>query len=154
MTSELLEKAILHYAPSFIACDNAPNTWKDLKAWHASAKPGEPMPVYNGASERTIYSCDQVNFAFRAWHDSLHLLFDKSFSCDDELCIAAKHRDLVTAFGIMRGYPGKEITEAADLIYADVAGQVLYYAKYGEYVTDQALFVREYLQGQWFNLEG
>ena len=36
--------------------------------------------IWPGASERTIYGAPEVNWAFRAWHDSVHLARECDFS--------------------------------------------------------------------------
>lgn len=132
-----LERFILQAAGAHVAVPDAPNTWKALKAWDLAheASP-EPMPVFNGGCENTIYSKPEVNHAFRAWHDSVHLAENYDFSRGDEirvgLCMMqqARRDTLLTQADI-------------DAIVYDVIGQTEYYWHNGRkrFISNQALFV-------------
>jgi len=133
LASATLEKTILDNAPPHYAADNAPNTWKELKAWR-EAHQGAPMPVYSGGCDNTIYSSKAVNHAFRAWHDQLHLDHGLSFTPDNEARVALLHME--------------ECANVADalLIFADVYGQVLYYEKHKKYVPNQRQFINDFIK--------
>ena len=131
--SESLNRQILALAPRHVAVPDAPNTWRELQ--RAAYDSAGRLRVFNGASSATIYASPSVNFAFRAWHDSLHLAHGLDFSRESELKIAQFHADQI------QGEYDKR------LIYADVAAQVEYYFKHGRYVPEhlQRAIVLEYL---------
>ena len=138
-----LNAAILHIAgklfrTGYDVSADAPSTFKALKA-HLDA--GKRMVVYNGGSDRTIYDDDEVNFAFRAWHDWCHWRYGLSFSPAGEMatCIA-QISHLKELFG------QSQTTERwADILWAEVAGQSQYYARHKAFVQDQRGFVEAYL---------
>jgi len=123
-----LNQAIIDIAPRYNVSDNAPNTWEDLQADY---KKHGIITVFAGACERSIYNNVDVNHAFRAWHDKIHLEHGLSFSYEDELEVARIHCAALPKY--------------ADVLWADVAGQVWYYYKYGKYVKDQAAFVNAFI---------
>ena len=76
------EKLIERLAPAgFKVSSLAPDTWTKTQASFATAG---IVTVWNGASESTLYSKPAVNFAFRAWHDSIHLKHGNDFSLRGE----------------------------------------------------------------------
>ena len=152
--NQLLENCIQDNAPGFYPTLQAPNSYTDLKEWaEQNDYHALPMPVFSGGSEDTIYSTPDINYAFRAWHDSIHLEQELDFTTNNELAVASIHYREVLKYGLENGYPLGECVTAARLIYADVAGQVMYYDKYGDFVKDQEQFVNEFLDGLWFDLE-
>jgi hypothetical protein len=95
------------------------------------------MPVYDGGSDKTIYSHARYNYAFRAWHDKVHLELDAGFGKLDEIRVCNEQVRQARARFVMLALSEEDIRA----VIADVAGQVLYYYKHGEFVKDQALFV-------------
>lgn len=133
--SHTLEQTILRNAPRHYATPDAPNTWKELQDWWESkGKYGEPMPVFDGGCDQTIYSQPYINHAFRAWHDMIHLKNGLSFQPEDE----AK-----TAFIHMAACDN--VADALT-IFADVYGQVLFYQKTGQFVENQSQFVGQFIK--------
>lgn len=133
-----LESFILNQAPAHFPTKEAPNNWDELKRQWARCGPRDRVPVYDGGCDRTIYSHPRYNYAFRAWHDKIHIDLDLSFSKMDELRVCNEHlrqmRDHMAMFNLN--------DEDSAAIQYDVAGQVLYYYKYKSYVYDQAAFVQ------------
>lgn len=131
--SRALESFVLASAPAHYATPNAPSTLADLQAWKAQAQPGEPIPVFDGGCDRTIFSSPAVNHAFRAWHDSLHLEHGFGFDKPGEYGIAGLHAELAAAAGL-------DAFDQRALLF-EVFGQFNYAEVFGEFPTDQALFV-------------
>ena len=76
------EKLILSAAPQgFKIASEAPDTWAKVQA--SFARDGKIM-VWSGESSNTVYSAPRVNWAFRAWHDSIHLAYGLDFSLQGE----------------------------------------------------------------------
>ena len=123
--SESLNRQILKLAPRFTVSNEAPNSYSGLIR---GAMKGIFL-VYDGASSNTIYVDPHVNHAFRAWHDSLHLEHDLTFSLADELQMAELHRNAI------------EGSFEKALIYADVAEQVRFWYTNRKYVDNQRAFV-------------
>ena len=122
--SESLNAQILALAPAHVAVPDAPNTWRELQ--RAAYDDLGRLRVYDGASAGTIYGSDRVNFAFRAWHDALHLAHGLNFSRESELKIAQLHADQIHGDFERR------------LIFADVAAQVEYYFEHGQFVPEHS----------------
>lgn len=128
-----VERAVIALAPDHVPCSNAPDTWETLKAWKLSAPRQAPIPVWNGASEQTIYSTPGGNYAFRAWHDSLHLLTWRDFGPTSEIALGNLHRATLRRMGCS--------PQACAAIWVDTAGQTMYESHYSEFPVDQRAFV-------------
>ena len=74
-------------APPHYATADAPSTWTALRNWYAVARAFPPVnfPVFDGGCDSTIYPDAETNYAFRAWHDSIHLANGYSFNREDEI---------------------------------------------------------------------
>ena len=148
-----LEALILKSAPPHIAVEHAPETLAELNSWAdgqraptmlldgrygsltvSQANPLESrLPVWNGASDRTIYSSPEVNFAFRAWHDWLHLQLQADVDYRDEYMVARAHRQAALAARL-------PLREELALWY-DTNGQNVYHKHHGKFIEDQRGFV-------------
>lgn len=116
----LKQASKLNYSVSAIA----PNSERDLF--------NNPLVIWNGASDNTIWNDPKVNWAFRALHDALHKVTRLNFTVDCEIELgriqASQYQGLL-----------------ADLIYCEVAGQASYYKANGVFVSDQIGFTKERL---------
>lgn len=129
--SQALESFILASAPPHYATPDAPDTLDKLRA---AAALGGPLPVFDGGCDETIYSRPEVNHAFRAWHDSLHLLHGAAFDLEGERALALEHDRLAEVAGL-----GLEDRQA---LWCDLWGQAVYAANHdGAFPEDQAAFV-------------
>lgn len=135
LISHWMIKAFKTFYPNceFVAVSDAPNTWKELKAF----KGCRVLPVYNGNCNNTIYQHERDNHIFRAWHDSIHLEYGLSFKPENELKVARIHCNQLRAI--------KAPQHVIDAIWYDVAGQIEYYCNFGEFVTNQKDFVQNCL---------
>lgn len=108
-----LNQAILLLAPVFNVSDRAPSTFADIM------RQGDPLTVWSGASDGTIYADPAVNWAFRAWHDATHIAgrYDFTLAGETATCEAQ--------------------------IRAEIVGQAQYAAAHGHFPVDQAAFVQE-----------
>ena len=131
-------------APPHYATADAPSTWLALQQWYRCARTYECgnettcFPVFNGGCDSTIYPDDATNHAFRAWHDSLHLLNDYSFSREHEIKVGLIHMQQARAAGLSQ--------RDQDTLVADTIGQIEYYYERGEYVDNQSAFVADVLE--------
>lgn len=110
--------------------DDAPETYAELRA--RFERYGY-IPISGASSQTSIYGSPSTNVLFRVWHDYLHIVYRQDFSVAGEMEIARRHVD--------------ELSHPRDkaLIWADTAGQVEYYRRFGEFPTDQRAFVLDYL---------
>lgn len=92
---------------------------------------GTRIPVWSGASNRTIWSSPESNWTFRAWHDSHHILLGAEFDRAGELRVA-RH-----ACALIHGKPERAI------LWAELQGQQDYFARYSAYPENQRAFVRD-----------
>jgi len=140
--SSRLEAFIRDAAPPHIAVADAPNTYKALLLHRGTLWMGQPLPVYNGGCDRTIYSSPNVNYAFRAWHDGIHIAHELDFSpAGEQQVLAVSHAHMAQhakRYGL--------VAEDFAAITADILGQVMYYQKHGKYVDDQQAFVTRCLE--------
>lgn len=120
-------------APKHYPTSDAPSTLESLlAAWDEQSDRG--LPVWDGASDATIYEDDATNFAFRAWHDMLHVAHQAPFNGKGEREVALKQCRMARNAGMK----DRDI----DALFFDVWGQFVYSELHdGEFPEDQALFV-------------
>lgn len=137
--------AVLHMASRYHPCgfdvsDDAPDTYEELKA---EATERGRITVWSGASDKTVFDDKEVNYAFRAWHDAIHLSRGEDFSFAGEYaCYVAHARDLIEVFG-----DNERTRRWNDILFADIVGQALYREEHGNFPEDQRTFVEEFLRG-------
>lgn len=133
--SPSLEAFILASAPAHYATPDAPSTFEALRAAaDACEASGSPLPVWDGGCDRTIYSRPEVNHAFRAWHDKLHLQHGAAFDATGEMALACAHVEAARRAGLSE--------RDCFALFADVWGQFVYAFHHGgDFPNDQAAFV-------------
>lgn len=121
----------------FDVSDNAPDSHKALMAHYRLTG---RVQVWSGASERTVFACKETNYAFRAWHDSKHILFDLPFTMDGEAKVMRLQQEDIRAI-----YDGNRADLYCAILEAEVIGQGEYNETHGGYPVNQAAFVAAYL---------
>ena len=92
--------------------------------------------VWSGASDNTVYTNPEGNYAFRFIHDIFHAVFKLDWSYASEMAVAQRHiAEVSNAFGAS--------SIEAQLIAADTLWQVKHYANTGKFVENQLEFARE-----------
>jgi hypothetical protein len=131
MLSPELNHKILKLAPKHTVKDIAPDSFESLKAASTAG-----LVVYSGGSENTIYGDPRVNWAFRAWHDELHLKLNAPFTLEGETLVGLEQARLIGG-------------DTLGLVMAsEVVGQVEYFQKHGSFPVDQVAFLDNYLKGK------
>lgn len=115
---------------SYYTTDNAPETFKELKD---QAK-NMVIPIADYGSNTSIYGSTATNTLFRFWHDVLHLENNLGFNLKDETTVADLHLEAGKAFNLS--------PLALLILEADTKGQVQYYFKHKEFVSNQEAFVQ------------
>lgn len=110
--------------------EHAPNTYENL----AALCPGRHMVVYSGGSDKTIWSSPEVNYAFRAWHDYIHVQFKLPFTLEGETAAARIQSRSLSGL-------------AKRLIEIEVIDQAKHFLATGEFVADQRAFTIKKLRG-------
>lgn len=126
---------------SYIETEQAPNSFEDLQeAYKLSAMTHCPLPIFLGASESTIYTSREGNWAFRFWHDVTHVSNGLGFSLAEEVeCSSIQAEQVAKYFG----------TDSPEyrLFIADTIGQSVYAALHGgEFPKDQLSYVKTILR--------
>ena len=98
--------------------------------------------VWNGASHATIFGDCEVNFAFRAWHDSKHVLGQFPFTREGEISAMIAQRKDICAL-----YDGAQADYFSSILEAEIYGQFIYSEQRGGFPIDQIGFARAYLKG-------
>lgn len=128
MISAALNHKILGLAPSHEAADSAPGNFGDLMQ-HGPKR----LVVWAGGSEATIYGDRAVNWAFRAWHDSIHRALKAPFTVEGERLVAIEQARVIGGtFG--------------EIIVAEVTEQAAYFERCGYFPHDQVSFMHQVLK--------
>ncbi len=142
--SAALCEFVRRQAPPHYASSDAPSTWLALQLWHNSTasarRAGEtpPIPVYDGGSDNTIYPDAETNYAFRAWHDSIHLANYLGFDYASEVRVGLIHMQQARRAGLSQ--------TDQDMLIADTIGQITYYQAHKVYVNLQDQFVYDVMR--------
>lgn len=136
----VLPEAIRRLGIEYKTSLDAPNTYKALKLHRENS--GHFL-IYSGDCSNTIYSSADYNIMFRAWHDFVHYHYGFTFKAYDEVRTALVQIDF--ARSILETYCLSErLIECVVLVLqADIIGQVQYYTKTGQFVSNQRQFVTE-----------
>lgn len=135
----ILSLAKSHWPQGWDVGPNAPDNFSHLKAEYAARG---RITVFNGVCDNTIYGSPEVNYAFRAWHDALHIAHNLGFDTDSEIKVS--------------NHQVQQVRQAQDIswvethcfsrwVAADVAGQALYYRRHKRFVQNQRAFVEAYM---------
>lgn len=126
---------------SYIDTEQAPNSFEDLQeAYKHSALTHDPLPVFSGASDNTIYTSKEGNWAFRFWHDITHVANGLAFTLAEEVECSSIQAEQVSK------YFGTDSLEYR-LFVADTIGQSVYAALHGgEFPKDQLSYVKTILR--------
>lgn len=127
-----LDAFILRVAPLHVAGPN--DTLANLFPWACTHVLGrDPLPVWDGASDRTPYGSPAVNHAARAWHDATHIQLGLGFTFAEEIRVVAEQIRIARVSGLG--------PMALAIIEADGAGQQRYLQRFGHFPADQRAFV-------------
>ena len=132
-----LSNYVLRTAPRHHTAADAPNTWQALLDWHRATcnDTMRSLPVYDGASERTVYVTPAANHAFRAWHDATHIRLNADFTYAGEKLTAERQTSEAKEHGI---------SELAQLmLWYDTYGQVELFQQRGGFAANQLAFVSD-----------
>lgn len=124
-----LNSKILRLAPAHHVVDVSPEYLDLLKLGR-----GVSIPIWSGGSELTIYGDRVVNWAFRAWHDSVHIALQADFSLEGETRVAMEQAR------ILGGAHGR-------IMLAEVVDQLRYFEAHGRFPVDQLSYMRQVLKG-------
>lgn len=122
----------------FDVAPDAPETFEGLKDHFA--RTGR-IVVSSLHSDRTIYGSAAVNYAFRAWHDWVHVACDFPLTLEGERDVAFVQIDQLTLYADNQA----QAEHWARIIFAEVDGQAQYFAQTGAFPLDQVAFVSAYL---------
>lgn len=115
------------------AAPDAPSTFADLKAAFATShRTGQPLPVSSENLNNTMLLDETADYALRFWHDTNHVLRQRSFRTVDELDLGLWHVAVAKAMGVS--------ALALQLLDADLIGQQLLYAATKTFPIDQLEF--------------
>lgn len=139
--------AVNHIAGQLFPCgfdviDDAPDTLESLTDY--IERTGR-IAVWSGASDRTVFSDPETNYAFRAWHDFHHWRHQLSFDAYGER-VVLEHQvaDIRTLYG-----HGADADRMVEILEAEVLGQLMHEAEHGDFPEDQRAFAQAWLDGCW-----
>lgn len=132
--SKKTEEWLLDVAPPHIARPDSPNTFEDVKA---QAQTGTFI-VFDGGSEDTIFSERKYQYAYRAWHDSIHLCNNIQFGEDDELRVAKLQKEIALEAGISE--------RDAAILRLDLELHIRHYYDFGCHPVRQTAMISDYLE--------
>ncbi len=134
--------AVLHITARALPCgfDVSPNAPQDYDSLVSHYDKTGRVLVWNGASGATIFSDPEVNFAFRAWHDSKHITARLPFTRAGELAALELQKADVRAI-----YTGATADSFCAFLDAEIRGQFDYCEKHGAFPVRQAAFALAYL---------
>jgi len=140
------EKLILSATPKgFRVASEAPDTWAKVQA--SFARNGK-ITVWSGESSNTVYSAPRVNWAFRAWHDSIHLAHGLDFSLRGEERTA--ERQCAALWKLTRDRVLRKFGEA--LLEIEIVDQARIAVYTGKFIDNQREFVVNKLEQRGLKL--
>jgi len=150
----LATETVKHTGIGYRAVPDAPDNWEDLQEDYRLAiegVAGHKLRVWDGASDRSIYTSPQANYEFRYWHDTGHVQHGLSFTPEDERALQTLYHiremraALWTATMHIPGYTRETLELALQMYKADTLGQIEYVVANKRFPNDQLAFVLAYL---------
>lgn len=119
----------LPHRPFFLV-DQAPEDYPSLRALVS-----ERLPILAPYSDHTVFGDPIGNRIQRVVHDTIHLALNADTTVEGELRVAIEQARLVSHWS----------TFLADVTFADLRGQTLYFGRHGAFPTDQVGFTLAWL---------
>ena len=107
----------------------------DFKTFHNESFKNGYMSISADHCENNIFGSEEVNIAFRAWHDWCHIFLQEGFGYMEEARVA---------FYQCSELP-EDWHEEKMLLMSEIVGQAAYHDKTGEFVPNQRKFTAECL---------
>lgn len=120
------EQFLLDVAPKHFASEDSPTTYETVKAQRD--KYGI-YHVFSGGSTDTIFTRREVQYAYRAWHDSIHMAMKLDFSKESELQVAKLQEKIALNAGVSE--------RDAKLLRLDLEAHIEYYYAKGQHPVRQ-----------------
>ena len=125
----------------FITSELAPNTYKGMREYFDEF--GQFL-IYSG--EDHGFLGQEYNIKFRALHDYMHYNYNLSFKFEDEKKLSEITEKEFMYDALKVNATLQECLIVANIINAEIKGQIEYYEKNNEYVKNQAEFIESYLK--------
>lgn len=104
--------------------------------------------VWTGESDNTVFGDPQVNHAFRAWHDYVHVNFDLPFTeAGEHTVMQIQQRQVDTLGGY--AFTAQEKKLFWDLLECEIDGQIKEFVRTGDFVKDQRAFAQKYMEAKY-----
>lgn len=120
-----------------------PEPYPNFETMALTADRGCFVSVSTAHSQR-CWCSPEINYQLRCWHDWTHLVMNLGFKLEDELRVAKSQLRQARMTGVNK--------DAQQVLYADLAGQVLAHAQTNRFPHDQRAFVRDYVQSSAYAL--
>lgn len=133
-------------APTFTRGPDAPTSLIELNAYVEKHK---NIHVSDQNQQQNVFGCDEANLAFRAWHDWTHWKYQTPLTPEGEKATYEKQLvDMMKVYGV-----DSISLRWAQMLYAEVVGQIEYKEKWGVFPVNQIGFDLAYLQNPGAALE-
>ena len=137
----IIDIALNQYGIRYKSDYKAPSTYKQMVSHYETYK---YYLVYDGGDHGFLGK--EYNIKFRALHDHMHRIHELSFKFNDEKILSELTSKLFRALGkFYLELSETELDNIETVINAEIRGQIEYYEKYGRYVSDQRVFIRDYI---------
>lgn len=120
---------------------NAPSTYKTMRQIRDYRG---FFLVYSGASESCILG-SEYNIRFRAVHDHGHYKYGLRFTFAHEKTLSGIQAFELSLIAQELGMDNERCRNVLLVVDAEIRGQIEYYEKHKEYVTDQTKYCKQYL---------
>lgn len=121
------------------------NKVDSLKKIQAEYERTQRVIVWSGGSANTIFGDPEVNYAFRAWHDAMHIWYNLPFSkIGEDIACKFQQRQIQ---GFCEGeYSKTQIELFTRILECEINGQVEYLNEHNKFPDDQRKFHREWME--------
>ena len=137
MRIEGVAEFLCAYAPAFdvVHDGSEPTTLEELTSVFGH---NEVLKVSGRHCEQTIFGSQELNCAFRAWHDWMHYSCGLDTSCVGESALALKHIEAIRCADL--GVDGVNWRFVEAVIWVETYGQNAFYREHGRFPSNQSAF--------------
>lgn len=138
-----IDRAKYYWPLGYILSDTPRDNYEDMVTeYHARGL----LTVWTGASDETIFGQPYLNWAFRTWHDAVHINLHADFSYEHEIRVQECQQQEALQWCKNYGVSEEKTDFILLLLEAEIKGQLDYQLEHGEFPVDQVKFTEEYIE--------
>lgn len=147
VAGEYLSNCAKYFAPKFYPVEeDTKNQYEKMCSLYSQ---GKPFPVSSINCVNIIYPTNEDNIIFRAWHDMMHFITDKSFNPSCEPSVYRAQKMQLAQWYFSRFSDEKLFKLLALVLESETVGQVSYEQENEKFPENQVEFCLKWINNKF-----